>query len=434
MHNPTPCGHGSLRFPVLLAVVWALLSACSGKAKRPQPPRPPAAKAVVTTGIIVQLRLAVEAFDTVFDIRAEEQDLLPMLVHAWATFYGWTDPSAQTKARYTFTEQLCRARLPSLRDPRDLFHCMDGLREALLQDLLWATDQYRKAGHPDKVGGYSLGRLRKEIAARLKRFRATLKLRQQRRQRRRLFEVSRCRLRQPVAPVLGAAPRELSLNGFPVITGHDGSVDKIADHELEGLRHQLESRLMESQPAGKQPEQLVLALDRRLTGGPLLRLIGLASGLGVSRVCLKVQRAGSFTVPCCLPVRLSPKVVRPRPALELDAKGLYRVTDKGRQRIAINRASVSRVLKELGDGRAQPPLVLLPGARPAALIQTVAALQPTVVELIPALLTPASGANPALRPPASPPTLRRAAPRPSDAMGPRPSDAMGPPARPAPGR
>ncbi len=72
-----------------------------------------------------------EAFDTVFDMRAPEQDLLPMLVHAWATFYGREDPKEQTRARYDFTETLCRDRLPDLTDPRDLFDCMDRLREAL---------------------------------------------------------------------------------------------------------------------------------------------------------------------------------------------------------------------------------------------------------------------------------------------------------------
>jgi len=317
--------------------VWSTAS-CSGPDKRAKPPRPPAAKRDVTTGIIVQLRLAVEAFDTVFDMRAPEQDLLPMLVHAWATFYGWEDPAAKPRARYELTEKLCRARLPNLSDPRDLFDCMDRLREALLQDLLWSTDRYIKAGHPNKVGSYSLKQIRKEIALRLHQFQASMTLRRQRRARRRLFRVDRCRLLQPVAPVLGASPRDLSLNGFPVITRNSGSFEKFVDHELEGLRHQLESRLMESGPAGKQPEQLILALDRRLGGKPLLRLIGLASGLGVSRVCLKVERRGQFTVPCCLPIRLSPKVVRPRPALELDGQGLHRVTEKHRLLISTDPA------------------------------------------------------------------------------------------------
>jgi hypothetical protein len=389
--------------PCLLLI--GLTVGCSGNDKRPGPPRPPAAKKDVTTGVIVQLRLAVEAFNTVFDMRAEEQDLLPMLVHAWASFYGWTDPPSETRARYDFTERLCRARLPALPDRRDLFGCMDGLREALLQDLVWATDRYLKAGHPDKVGSYSLKQMRSQLALRLRRFRDTLKLRQQRRARRRLFRVARCRLRQPVAPVLDAAPMELSLNGFPVITQTSGAFDRLARHELDGLRHQLESRLMESLPAGKQSEQLILAIDQRLAAGPLLRLIGLASGLGVSRVCLKVQRKGRFGVPCCLPVRLSPKVVRPRPALEMDAQGLHRVTDKTRRRISTDRASVLRALKELSQGQGQPPLVVLPGARPAVLLQTVAALQgSTVVELIPAGVT--------LTPP-------RSSPRPSPRAAPK---------------
>lgn len=388
------------RRPCCISLLWfgliALTVGCSGNDKRAKPPRPPAAKRDVTTGVIVQLRLAVEAFDTVFDMRSPEQDLLPMLVHAWATFYGWTDPTADTRARYDFTERLCRARLPALPHKRDLFVCMDGLREALLKDLIWSTDQYLKANHPDKVGGYSLKQLRKELTLRLGQFQATLKLRQQRRARRRLFRVAHCRLRQPVAPVIGASPRELSLNGFPVITQTSGDLDRFAEHELDGLRHQLESRLMESQPAGKQPEQLILAIDRRLASRPLLSLIGLASGLGVSRVCLKVERKGRFVVPCCLPVRLSPMVVRPRPALELDAQGLYRVTEKTRQRISVDRVSVARALKELGQGagKAQPPLVVLPGAKPAQLVQTVAALPlSTVVELIPALgtVTPPKG-------------------------------------------
>ncbi len=404
MRTLMSCNPGRPRRPSL-AVHFLCLGAlcltvtCSGQNKRAKPPRPPAAKKDVTTGVIVQLRLAVEAFDTVFDMRAPEQDLLPMLVHAWATFYGWKDPSSKTRARYEFTERLCRARAPRLPDARDLFGCMDTLREKLLQDLIWATDQHIKAGHPDKVGSYSLGRLRKEMALRLNQFQATDKLRRQRRSERSLFQVERCRLAQPVAPVLAASARELSLNGFPVITQSSGSFDKFAEHDLDGLRHQLESRLMESQPAGKQPEQLILALDQGLAGGPLLRLIGLASGLGVSRVCLKVQRKGRFAVPCCLPVRLSPKVVRPRPALELDAQGLHSVTEKTRRRIPVDRASVARALRELGAGagKGQPPLVVLPGAKPSMLIQTVAALPlSTVVELIPAgvILSPPAGAAP----------------------------------------
>jgi hypothetical protein len=414
---------------LLLFGIGPVIFTCSGQDKRAKPPRPPAAKRDVTTGVIVQLRLAVEAFDTVFDMRAPEQDLLPMLVHAWATFYGWEDPTANARARYEFTEKLCRARLPTLPKTRDLFVCMDQLREALLRDLLWATDRYVKAGHPDKVGGYSLGQLRKELALRLKQFQATLVLRQQRRARRQLFEVDRCRLLQPVAPVLGTSPRELSLNGFPVITQTTGAFNKLVDHELEGLRQQLESRLMESQPAGKQPEQLVLALDRRMAGGPLLRLIGLASGLGVSRVCLKVERKGKFTVPCCLPVRLSPKVVRPRPALELDEQGLHRVTEKTRRRIPTDRASVALALKELGAGaqKPQPPLVVLPGAKPSMLIQTIASLPlSTVVEIIPAGVT--------LTPP------KRSAPQPTSWPGfrPRPwhdpKDTTNPAPRPSPQR
>jgi len=409
-----------IQLPCLLWLTLAL--GCSGKNKSPRLPRPPAAKKDVSKGVIVQLRLAVEAFDTVFDMRSPEQDLLPMLVHAWATFYGWTDPADDAKSRYAFTERLCRARLKALGGARDLFTCMDGLRQALLEDLIGSTDWYIKAGHPDKVIGYSLKRVRKELVLRLSQFVPSRKLRQQRRARRRLFEVDHCRLRQPVAPVLGAAPRELSLNGFPVITQITGSFDKFADHDLDGLRHQLESRLMESQPAGKQPEQLILALDRRLAGGPLLRLIGLASSLGVSRVCLKVQRKGRFAVPCCLPVRLSPKVVRPRPALELDAKGLHRATEKSRLLISTDRASVARALRELGQGTTQPPLVVLPGASAALLIQTVAALpRSTLLELIPAgvplappgdpALEPAPRPTPEPKPPAAP--RRRAGPSPS---------------------
>ena len=391
------------------------LAGCSSKTSLAKPPRPPAAKVDVTTGVIVQLRLAVEAFDTVFDMRAPEQDLLPMLVHAWATFYGWTDPPADTRARYDFTQRLCRARLPAQPDARDLFRCMNDLREALLKDLVWSTQRYLAAGHPDKVGSYSLVQVVKELRLRLVRFQASKKLRHQRRARRRLFEVARCRLSQPVAPVITAAPRDLSLNGFPVITQTMGSFDNFAKHDLDGLRHQVESRLMESQPAGNQPEQLILAIDQRLAGKPLLRLIDLASGLGVSRVCLKVRRRGRFTVPCCLPVRLSPKVVRPRPALELDAQGLHRVTEKTRRRISTDPASVARALRELGaeKGQGQPPLVLLPGASPSVLVQTVAALpRSTVVELIPAGVTVA-------------PTT--AVPRPATTVVPRPATRSPPP-------
>lgn len=422
MKSLTLSDAGRLWWPVILCLVVGL-AGCDRKTGPPKPPRPPAAKKNVTTGVIVQLRLAVEAFDTVFDMRAEEQDLLPMLVHAWATFYGWTDPAATTRARYEFTLRLCRARLGGQSEPRDLFRCMDGLRAALLKDLVWATQKYLKAGHPDKVGSYSLKLLKKELRVRRDRFLASMVARNHRRGRRRLFEVARCRLRQPVAPVLGIAPRELSLNGFPVITQPGGAFDKFADHELEGLRHQLESRLMESQPAGKQSEQLILAVDRRLKSGPLLRLIGLASALGVSRICLKVTRRGSFTVPCCLPVQLSPKVVRPRPALELDAKGLHRVTDKSRQQISTDRKTVIRALKELGEGKAQPPLVVLPGASPAVLIQTLAALQGhAVVELIPAGITLAPPRDPA--PPSAPAGGARPVPsnkpRPASTDKPRP--------------
>ncbi len=415
MHRFRPSDPGRLSglLPLLIALLLAVAplftAACNPKSKRAGPPRPTAAKKSVSTGIIVQLRLAVESFDTVFDTRAEEQDLLPMLVHAWATFYGWTDPTQDTAARYRFTEQLCRARLKQ-RSPRDLFRCMDGLRAALLQDLAWATNRYLKIGHPDKVGSYSLGQLLKETRVRLKRFRSMLDLRQKRRERVRLFSVKRCRLDQPLAPVLTVAPRELSLNGFPIITQADGVFDKFEDHELEGLRHQLESRLMESQTAGKRSELLILAIDERLAGRPLLRIISLASGLGVSRVCLKATRKGSFTVPCCLPVRLSPKVVRPRPALELDAAGLHRVTDV-RQKISTDRQSVIRALKELGAGKTQPPLVVLPGARTADLMNTVHALQGTaVVEIIPSGVPLTAPKNPAVRRP-SPAHTTPGAPR-----------------------
>ena len=74
------------------------MCACGGTDQKPKPPTPKAAKKPVTTGVIVQLRLAVESFDTIFDLRAPEQDLLPLLVHAWATFYHRTDP-APTAAR-----------------------------------------------------------------------------------------------------------------------------------------------------------------------------------------------------------------------------------------------------------------------------------------------------------------------------------------------
>lgn len=90
-----------------------LSSGCGGK-DRGARPIPPAGKDVVTTGELVQMRLAVEGFDAVFDARAEEQDLLPLLVHAWATFYHRADPAPTAKARYAFTEALCRARIKRL--------------------------------------------------------------------------------------------------------------------------------------------------------------------------------------------------------------------------------------------------------------------------------------------------------------------------------
>ncbi len=376
---------------LLLAV---MLPGCGGS-PRSKPPTPLAATRPVTPGVVVQLRLAVEGFDTVFDMRAEEQDLLPMLVHAWATFYGLEDPAATAKARYELTERLCRRRLPNIREPRDLFACMDGLREALLADLIWVIDSYLGAGHPDRVGGYSLKKIRKVISLRRQLLLASLPTRRQRRSRRPLPLVARCRLRQPLAPVLNLGPREISINSFPVLTWPRGAPGRPADQDMARLRYQLESRLMESQAAGKQPEQLILA-TRGTPSSPLwLRVVSLAASLGVSRVCLKATRKGPFRVPCCLPVRLSPKVVHPRPALELDARGLRLVSDKGSHPVALSQKDLLAALAQLGPSGAQPPLVLLAGARPRQLLRAVEAL----VGMAEPELIPPSVTLPTRRPP-----------------------------------
>ena len=81
-----------------------------------------------------------------------------------------------------------------------------------------------------------------------------------------------------------------------VLESSAGREDSELEQSLSAVGQQLENRLMESQPGGKQPEQLILAVDARLAGGVLLRLVGLISGLGVSRVCLKVQRRSRIPV------------------------------------------------------------------------------------------------------------------------------------------
>ncbi|MFH2007274.1 MAG: hypothetical protein ABI333_11855 [bacterium] len=384
--------HQSLRSPGLTAVCRAalvplliLFAACGDKDRNASRPVPPAGTRPVSTGVLVQLRLAVEAFDTVFEQRAEEQDLLPMLVHAWSTFYSWPDPPAETSARYTFTEKLCRARLPQLGVNRTLFTCMDGLRQALLRDLTAVTRAYLRAGHADKVGDFSLKRLLGEYGRRLKLFGHTLPLRRQHRAARKLHGAKRCRLRQPAAPVLAITPQELTLNGFPVVTQREPFQGFPAD-ALAGLRHQLESRLLEAHPAGKQPEQLILALDTRLHSASLLQVLRLASGLGVTRICLKAHRQGRFVVPCCLPIRLSPRVVRPKPSLELDAKGLHLATAQDRSPVGTTKTALQTLVKRIrSESGAAPPLILLPGGKTAALLSTVEALQgDTAVEVFPA--------------------------------------------------
>jgi len=398
---------------VVLVSGLALCAACGDKDRKASRPVPTAAKRPVSTGVLVQLRLAVEAFDTVFEQRSEEQDLLPMLVHAWATFYSWKDPAAETSARYTFTEKLCLARLPKLGSNRTLFACMDGLRQALLEDLITATKAHLDAGHPDKVADFSLKRLLREYRRRLKLLRHTLPLRWRHRAARKLHGAKRCRVRQPSAPVLGITPKELTLNGFPIITQKEPFQDFPA-HVLAGLRHQLESRLLEAHPAGKQPEQLILALDTRLSSAALLQVLGMASGLGITRVCLKAQRQGRFVVPCCLPIRLSPRVVRPKPALELDGSGLHLATVQDRTPAAREalQAIVGRVRSTSG---APPPLVLLPGGKTAAMLSTVEELQGDLpVEVIPAGTPPRADPQdpPELRAPAPPPESKPGTPHP----------------------
>ena len=52
------------------------------------------------------------------------------------------------------------------------------------------------------------------------------------------------------------------------------------------------------------------------------RVLERAARLGVTRVCLKVERSGDFRVPCCVPIRLGPPGVWPSRTLEVGKEGV----------------------------------------------------------------------------------------------------------------
>ncbi len=316
-----------------LIVAGALVTwGCGRHGAKEVHPQPKAARAPVTPGELIQLRLAVEGFDTIFDARAEEQDLLPALTHAWATFYHWPDPAPNQAARYAFTDQLCRARVDSLGEKRDLFDCIERLRAALLDDLISVTEAYIRAGHPDKIGPYRLRRLLKEFRLRRDQFRVTRKLRLDRRKARILTTVDRCELEQPLSPVVGLQPAGITLNGFPILSPPPKAAG-LQEMDLDGFRRQLEDRLSERPSVRRAAQQVILAVDRRARSLTLSRLLSAIAGLGVTRLCLKVTRRGEFTVPCCLVVRVTPRLVALNRSVVLEKSGAFLVRGRERARL-----------------------------------------------------------------------------------------------------
>jgi hypothetical protein len=285
--------------------------ACRSGSSTSPAPRPRAARAPVTPGILVQLRLAVEGLDATFADRAEELDLLPPLVHAAATFYRWPDPAGTARARLAFVEALCRARLD--RPPADLPACLDGLRLALYADLLETTRAFRRAGHPDRIGEHSLKQLEQDFQLRRAQLVDLTAQRAERRRELRLLMASRCDLEMPDAPVALLEPGGVLLNGFSLVPGRSAS-----DEDWQAFQKQVEARLAEARLAREGKPQLIVVPDARTPGDLLVRVLGQATEAGVDRVCLKVLRPGSFVVPCCLPLALFPNIVRPADMLRVD--------------------------------------------------------------------------------------------------------------------
>lgn len=298
---------------------------CQSRKQATVRPRPRAARGVVTPGLLVQLRLAIDTFEAFYTDRSAEQDLLPMLVHAWATFYTWPDPAPSPEARYSFTERLCRERLPQLGKKRTLYQCMDQLRLALYQDLAEVTRSYSRAKRKDRIGEYSLKQLTRAFELRQRQFSDLLPLRVHRRRELRLAPVRSCILRQPAVPVVSVTRQTILLNGFPALALPGRNLAAVPQSELDSLKQQLENRLYESRPAGPQIAQLVLAADRQVPVALLCKLLRLAGRLGVTRICLKTERLGSFVVPCCLPLRLSLLPPRPIERLYLGPEGVRTV-------------------------------------------------------------------------------------------------------------
>lgn len=388
-----------------LVLVGMLLPGCGGGTPREVRPIPPAGLAPVTPGELVQLRLAVEGFDSVFDSRSTEQDLLPFLVHAWATFYHRPDPAPTAEARYAFTEALCRARRSKDKEPRSLLLCMDRLRESLVDDLLAVTQAYRRSGRSDKVGEQRLSELEKVFRHHRMLLVAGRKHRDERRALLSLPPVTRCELDQPRVPVLALDRHGLSINGFPVVTTATGT-PVLGPAEAESLSGLLESRLAET-ARGLEPSetsaptgQLVVAAHRDLDVNRLMTALSIAGHLGVQRICLKTERLGSFPVPCCLPVRLAPPGMLPTDHLELGAKGVFRVAGERREPLPS---------KETLSGDVPSAIRLRPGARVAALAALVERFQ-AISQKGPELLLEAS----------RPPKGGRKGPTPSRESGERP--------------
>ena len=474
----------------------------------PSRPQPPAGKAPVTAGELVQLRLAVEGFDSVFDGRAEEQDLLPYLVHAWATFYHREDPAPTARARYAFTERLCRARLPALGKQRDLFTCMDALRYRLLADLVQITDTYLRAGKPDRVGEIRLAQLRDELAERRDRFALARAARRARRKARHWVKVpaDRCRLTQPRAPVVTLTPRRLTLNGIPMLSAAPlprGAArrapgkktprtptphamepaaramepaaramepaahamepaartmepaaramepaaramepaaramepaaramepaaramepaaramepaarararrpggDLLAPASLMAFRQQLQDRLAERPAPDPETSQLVLALGAAVRGRDLNRLLGAVSSVGVTRICLKVMRQGDFSVPCCVPLRLWPRIGQRESVVHLAHAAVWQQT-RGRRRALPEPAAAWPAAARTLATAPGSPLALRVGPKVSGrrFIRWVTRLG--TVRRPPELVLPSSA-------PALPPKRRRAGPR-----------------------
>ena len=362
-------GRHARAFVLLVAIaVGGAGPACRDHSGGPPNPRPRAARAPVTAGILVQLRLAVEGLDSTFADRAEELDLLPPLVHAAATFYGWPDPAGTSQARLGFVEALCRARLDA--PPPDLYACLDGLRLALYADLLAVTRDFRRAGHPDKIGEHSLKQLEQDFRTRHDQLVEQTAQRRERRREHRPFFAKRCDVELPDAPVAALGPSGVLLNGFSLVPGQAAGAE-----DWHAFQKQVEARLAEARLGREGKPQLIVSPDERTAGDVLVRVLGQATEAGVDRVCLKVLRTASFRVPCCLPLALFPNIVRPSDTLRVDGARVELILADGADPVpvapgaaALRAALARRVVPAKAP---LPPILVRPSASTATFVRLV---------------------------------------------------------------